>query len=261
MSSTEKIGITLSGGGARGFFHCGLLYALKQGGIEPSVISGTSAGAISASLFAAGLDLKDVIDNFPSRMNLRFYNPMALFRSKWSPHGLLREFLEKYLKDYRFEDLDIPLYFNVVDVKDGELCCLSSGSVIDAVLAASSVPGVLASPEINGTHYLDGGLAKNLPAYLIRDKCDFLIGVNLIPFRKLSDSKMKRTRLMYRAIEVVHLHNNLDQETLCDIIVAPYALNRFPTYDFSRKDDLFKLGLAEGEKLLENLPALVSERV
>jgi NTE family protein len=249
----KRIGLCLSGGGARGFFHCGLLHALRNEGIQPDIISGTSAGAIAGSLFAAGLDMKTVIDNFPSRMNLRFYNPMALFRSKWAPQGLLREFLETYLKGYDFSDLEIPLIINAVDIKDGELSSFSTGSVIDAVIAASSIPGLLTSPEIKGSTYLDGGLIKNLPAYLIRDKCDLLIGINLMPFRKTTANKMKRTRLMYRAIEVVHLHNNLDQEKMCDIVISPLALNRFVTYDFSKKEDLFKLGIKEGQQLIQQL--------
>jgi NTE family protein len=247
----KKIGIALSGGGIRGFFHAGFLHAITERQIEIHIMSGTSAGAISSALFAAGLDLKEVTDRFPRRMRSLFFEPNLLIKAKFNPTSILRKYLEDLLGDFSYSELRIPLKINAVNVFTGQTEIFHEGRLIEAVMAASAIPGVFNVFHENGNMYFDGGLTMNLPASSIRKNCDLLIGVNLLPFKQKTYTKLPgRRRLLQRAVDIYHHHNNLAQEDLCDILISPTELTKYPTYDTTNKMALFELGYQTGINLL-----------
>ena len=245
----KKIGFALSGGGIRGFFHSGFLHALKERNFQIDIISGTSAGAIAGSLYAADVDLKEVMDRFPRRMRSLFFEPNLLIKAKFNPTSILKKYLEGFLGNKTFEDLAVPIKINAVNISTGNTEILSEGSVLEAVLAASAVPGVFNVFHENGNIYLDGGLTMNLPASSIRYDCDILIGVNLLPFKFRDYEKLpSRRHLIQRSVDIYHKHNNRIEEDLCDVIVSPKELNKYATYNASHKVALFELGYRIGSE-------------
>lgn len=243
----KKVGFALSGGGIRGFFHSGFLHALKERNFRIDILSGTSAGAIAGSLYAADKDLKEVMERFPRRMRSLFFEPNLLIKAKFNPTSILKKYLEEFLGDMTFDDLSVPVKINAVNISTGHTEILSEGRLLEAVLAASAVPGVFNVFHENGSIYLDGGLTMNLPASSIRYDCDILVGVNLLPFKFRDYNKLpSRRHLIQRSVDIFHKHNNRIEEDLCDIIVSPRELSRFPTYDTSNKVALFELGYEVG---------------
>lgn len=160
-SSSKKVtGLILSGGGARGFAHIGMLSVLEQTGIEPQVVAGTSMGAILGALYANGYSAAD-IGRLVRTTSLRDLIDISL------KAGLLKgERLAQFLAEYlpgRFEELKLPLAITTTDIETGEQVILTDGDLITAIRASSSFPGAFEPIPYRGRVLADGGIINNLP--------------------------------------------------------------------------------------------------
>ncbi|MFV0541878.1 MAG: patatin-like phospholipase family protein [Aestuariibaculum sp.] len=242
------VGLALSGGGARGFAHVGVLRALEEQGVSPTVISGTSMGAIIGGLIAAGYTASDIEAMALDKANLRIFNVRG-FKFGLSAHGYVRKTLERLLPQ-TFEALKIPLYISATNLTTAKHTVFSSGNLIEAILASISIPLIFKPICINGEYYADGGLVKNLPASNIRDKCDVLIGshVNHMP----GNFSLKTTgQLLDRAIRI-SIHNTIEAEAnLCDVYIDPEKCGHFDVLNFKVFDDIVNTGYQEALKKLK----------
>ncbi len=238
----KKIGLTLSGGGARGFAHVGVLKALEENNLEPNVVSGTSMGAIIGALIAAGYSSAEIEHLVRDKTNLRVFNIKGL-KLGLSTHNYVEKTLLRLLPQ-NFEALKIPLFLSVTNLSTAKHEVLMSGNLITAILASISIPLVFKPVLINGQYYADGGLVKNLPASVIRDKCDYLIGshVNHIP----DTFNLKTTgQLVDRAIRIA-IHNTIIPEiNLCDMFIEPKACGEFDVLNFKIFDAIVSTGYQE----------------
>ena len=177
----------LSGGGARGALQVGLLRALLEHGERPDVMIGTSIGAWNAAWLARSPTLEGIAGleaawhtTHPTRVLLDMAPPphtppqavtsmrvlsiarrlTAGFPSLYSDAGM-QHFIERYLKDVRFEDMAVPLRIIAADLTHGTRAIFSSGPVAPAVLASSAIPGVFPPVRIGDTVYVDGGSLDN----------------------------------------------------------------------------------------------------
>jgi NTE family protein len=170
-----NIGLVLSGGGARGFAHLGVLHALNEKGIYPDVISGTSAGAIIGALYADGLTPGEILKLMEGSSRLDFMRP-ALPREGLLQINGISKILKASLRSKKFEDLKIPLFVAATDLNNGKAVYFSEGEILDPVIASASIPVVFQPVKINGISYVDGGVLDNLPLRPIENKCRILIG-------------------------------------------------------------------------------------
>lgn len=177
---SRKIGVALGGGGARGVAHIGILEHFESIGMRIHCLSGTSAGAIIASLYAFGVDLETI------KAELRLIDPAPFASLKLGKLGLFEntqmiQMLEKLLpKDAQLEESPIPLTIKATDILTGTGVLLTHGSVIEAVLASTCVPGFYLPVEREGLLLVDGGLTENVPLSGLKfHKANLLIGVNL----------------------------------------------------------------------------------
>jgi predicted acylesterase/phospholipase RssA len=157
-----KFGLVLSGGGARGFAHLGVIKALEEVDIIPSIISGTSAGAIVAAFYAAGYNPEEIIEialqgNFFSFSNL-LLNKSGLFNMQ-----SFERIYKAHFKQNLIEKLPIPICITATDIIKGKPKYFTSGSISKALLASSCLPMVFEPIKYNDTLYLDGGILNNLP--------------------------------------------------------------------------------------------------
>ena len=166
LNSKPKLGLALSGGGARGVAHIGVLRVFEEVGIQPDCLSGTSMGGVIAAGYAAGMStyqLEEVVVEFAKfRTMMRLADP-TLPRSGLFQGKRLLEFMEEYLEGKKFADLSVPLTLVAVDLNSGQEVHLRDGSVAGAVRATISVPGLLSPVERDGMQLVDGGLLNNLP--------------------------------------------------------------------------------------------------
>ncbi|HID87294.1 MAG TPA: hypothetical protein EYP55_07930, partial [Anaerolineae bacterium] len=156
-----KVGLALSGGGARGLAHIGVLNVLEREGIPVDLLAGTSMGGVIAAGYAAGLS-PEFMEQEALRMG-QLRKLVGLFDLTLPKAGLvegrkIEAYLAQHLGEMTFDDLRIPLVLVAVDLVTGEEVILKSGSVIEAVRATISLPGVFAPVRMDGRLLVDGGI-------------------------------------------------------------------------------------------------------
>lgn len=245
-----KIGLVLSGGGARGFAHLGLIQALNEAGIYPDVISGTSAGALAGVLYADGHTPKEIMKIMNSGSRLDFMRP-TLPREGLLQIGGVLKILKPSLRAKTFEELKIPLYVSATDLNNGKAVYFSEGDLLDPVIASASIPVLFQPVMINKICYVDGGVLDNLPVRPIENKCKILIGsfVNPVGYMdKISGliNIAERTFMLSMSKEII------EKAKKFDLFVAPLELRNYKILDPEKADDLFSVGYkATKEKLKE----------
>ncbi len=176
MSPTPKTAFVLAGGGSLGAVEVGMLHGLAAAGITPDVIVGSSAGAINGAYFAADPTTRGVegLEQVWRRIRRRDIMPMGLRELLWlvlrggqaahmvEPTGL-RRLLEQHLPYRTIEQARVPLHIVATDQQLGTEVLISSGPVIDAVLASTAIPGVFPPVRIDGRELIDGGVCANTP--------------------------------------------------------------------------------------------------
>ena len=185
MVHKPKLGLALSGGGARGLAHIGVLKSLEEAGIQPDYLAGTSMGGVIAAGYASGLspeELEQIADEHSAaRKLLRMADP-AIKHNGLFQGGRLLKFFEQYLNGSTFDDMRIPLTLVAVDLNSGQEVHLREGSVIEALRATVSVPGLLAPVERDGQRLVDGGLLNNLPVDVVQEMgADVVLAVDVSP--------------------------------------------------------------------------------
>ncbi len=254
-----QIGVALGGGAARGMAHLGVLKALEQQGIVVDMIAGTSAGAMTGTVYASGMDVNYSIECF-----VRDLKPGRFFRML--PGGeqwyLLykyrtRQFdpmLRKYLKDKCFEQLPVPMHAITVDLISGRTMVRESGDAVHGILESINLP-VLAKPiNRDGQALVDGGLIDNVPADVLASKgCNFVIAVSVTakmehefarnrpetPAHQMRSASTIQTLLRSYLVQSVSI-NALGVEP-ADIVIEP-DVTQFQLTEFTRTDELAAVG-------------------
>ncbi len=160
QKTRPRLGLILSGGGARGLAHIGVLRAMEDAGIRPDLIAGTSMGAIVGSLYAAGHSADQILEIARS-VKWRDVFDLSL------QVGLLKgeklaDVLAVYLPPV-FKELQTPLAVTTTDMESGEQVVLTEGDLITAVRASSCFPGAFEPVELDGRMLMDGAIINNLP--------------------------------------------------------------------------------------------------
>jgi NTE family protein len=235
-----KIGLVLSGGGARGFAHLGVIQALNDAGIFPDVISGTSAGALAGVLYADGHTPKEIQKIMNSGSRLDFMRP-ALPREGLLQIGGIIKILKASLHAKSFDELKIPLFVTATDLNNGKAVYFSKGELLDPVIASASIPVLFQPVIINNICYVDGGVLDNLPIRPIENKCRFLIGsfVNPVGYiEKISGliNIAERTFMLSMSKEI------LEKAKKFDLFITPPELRNYKILDPEKANELFSIG-------------------
>ncbi|MCB0644014.1 MAG: patatin-like phospholipase family protein [Phaeodactylibacter sp.] len=257
-AARKKIGLVLSGGGARGIAHIGVIKALEELGIEADMVAGTSAGSIVGALYAAGMTAAEMTE-FAESVNL-----IRIFTPGFSTKGLislsyLKTHLAKFLEATRFEELKKPLYIAVSNLNTGQLEVHQSGALFDRILASSAIPLVFQPITDNNNTLVDGGLLMNLPAAPIREQVDYLIGIDVIPRLEVEQEKLKgllsMANIAIRCFYLSVINNSRPQRKLCDLVIEPHGIDNYTLFQFNKSKELIEAGYAgameQKERLLE----------
>ena len=180
----RKIGYALGGGGARGLSHIGVLKVLEERGVYPDAIAGTSIGALVGVLYAGGLKAAE-IEEVALRVNWRrmalLVDP-AVSLAGFVQGRRVTSLLKSILGDLSFPDLKVKFAAVATDIVSGEQVILTGGSVLDAVRASISVPGILTPVSVEGRYLVDGGLVNEVPVSVCHQLgAEYVVGVNVIP--------------------------------------------------------------------------------
>ena len=254
MQKPFKIGITLSGGGARGIAHIGVLQALESAGIVPEIISGCSAGAMVGALYAAGYSPRNI---FSIIENKSIYSiiKMGLPDKGMMELAYFRKVLTEHIKHDDFTQLQKPFYVSVTNLNTGKDEIIGSGKLIDWVIASQSIPLVFKPQKINHQLYVDGGVLNNLPIEPIRDQCEILIGVNVNPLEYTEHLSGMRD-VGFRVLNLTLNTNMASRIAQCDYMIEPPTAT-YTIFDVNKAKIIYDAGyeaaLPVAEKLAERL--------
>ncbi|MBN1151129.1 patatin-like phospholipase family protein [candidate division WOR-3 bacterium] len=282
--SSVRVGLVLSGGGARGFAHIGVLQVLERAGFRFDCISGTSMGSIVGGLYASGytpceleemateVNWGEVFDDGVKRRDLplderlnseRYIGGLDFEGFKpILPMGLIEgqriEELLSYLT-WRtstvedFSKLPTPFICVAADVEKSEAVVLSEGSLYESMRASMSIPTIFTPVVLDRRLLVDGGTIRNFPVQDVKKLgADFVIGVDVgTPTKKYSEFH-SAVDIINQVIGFSNTRENLEQRAMCDFLITP-ELENFSSYDFSNPDTFIKLGEISAEKCFETL--------
>jgi len=159
-----RIGIALGTGAARGWSHIGVLQGLEEMGVQPAVISGCSAGALVAGAYAGGnlQKLADWLVTLTKRTVLGFFDFNLLGGGVIAGERLF-DFFREHIGDSNIEDLPLPFTAIATELASGREIWLNSGSLLDAIRASISLPGMFTPCRIGEEWMIDGGLVNPIP--------------------------------------------------------------------------------------------------
>lgn len=246
-----KIGLALSGGGAKGFAHLGVFKLLEESGLKPDIISGTSAGSLMGVLFADGYSADEIKNMFIGREFSEFAQ-LQIPKSGLFNYDRFQEFLKRHLRSKRIEDLPIPTVIVATDLDRGCNHEFRSGPIVEAVTASCCMPIVFSPVLINGVHYVDGGLFRNFPVSTIRDECEYVIGVNVSP---LIPQRYKQTLLHIaeRTYHYVFKANAIEDRELCDILIEAKEVGLYKTFDLENINLISEIGYEAAVKAFQKV--------
>ncbi len=272
-----RIGLTLSGGGAKGLAHIGILEALDSAGLRVDYITGTSMGSIVGSLYAAGYSGKEIekiahdidwgflFSGKPSMHNVAIdekaeFNKYALELPYESgkirlSSGILEgqeiwlKFQELFLPVYDIKDfsqLSIPFRCIATDVSTGRAVVLDHGELVSAIRSSMAIPSVFTAMDYEDTKLVDGGVVRNFPVKDVKAMgADLVIGVNLS--QGLLKAKDLRTALdiLYQIGFYKDADDFIQERKLCNILIEP-DLKKFSAASFSASDSIIYIGKETG---------------
>ena len=190
-TSTPRISLVLGGGGLKGFAHIGVLRALEERGIRPTVYAGTSIGALIAAARAGGMEWREMMRRAESlkRRDLFRLNHVGMLVDRLKVPSVytedpLRFLCESVAPPHTFRDLPVRLLVNTVDLARGTqvvwgLPGLQDVPVADAVYASCALPGAFPPGVVDGRVCVDGGVIDNLPAAIASIGTDLVIAVDV----------------------------------------------------------------------------------
>lgn len=283
-NTNPKIGLVLSGGGARGFAHIGVLKVLEEEGIDVDFIGGTSMGSIVGGLYAMGYSVQDiaklaktqdwdyVLNDRINRKDIGFYEKyeaerhilsLALKGRKISiPPGLvygqnvthlLTSLTNPAFQNKSFNDLEKPFLCMATDLLSGKAIKLDTGNLALAIRASMSVPSAFAPLKYGPYYLVDGGVLNNFPAQYVKDLgADYLIGVDIQTPLYQQDEIDNLVKVLSQSIFLNGEAIFQENLKLIDFLIKP-PIDPFTALDFDRADSLIKRGENYAKSILPQL--------
>lgn len=245
----HNTGLVLSGGGARGIAHLGVIQCLQEKQVKPTIISGVSAGALVAAFIADGFSPFEVLELLTSK-KLHHLMRLTFPRSGFLKANGLKEILSKNLRAKNIEELEMPIVITATNFNSGSVEYFTKGNLVDVLLASTAIPTLFEMHKINGSTYFDGGVMDNLPLKPILGKCRKYIGIHVNPqgnIEKANSPIQVAERAFHLAIGA-ELDN---KKSKFDLFIEPPELAEFGILDIRKAQKIFDIGYRYATTVLE----------
>ncbi|PUU69952.1 patatin [Flavobacterium sp. WLB] len=290
VKKRPKIGLVLSGGGAKGFAHIGVLKVLEEAGIKIDYIGGTSMGSVIGGLYASGYNASQIdsifkrtnfdelINDYIPRSSKNFYGkkndelyaivlPFSNFRvgipealSKGMYNYNLLSSLTRNVRHVRdFNKLPTPFLCIGTNIETGEEVLLNKGNLVQAMMASAAFPSLFTPVEIDGNLLVDGGVVNNYPIKEVRNLgADIIIGVDV------QDDLMKRknlknaTRILVQITNLQSIDKMKSKIKDTDVYIKP-DIRDFGVISFDRGEEIIRKGEEAAFAVYEKIKSLVNE--
>lgn len=284
-----KIGLVLSGGGAKGMAHIGVLEEIEKAGLQIDYVGGTSMGAIVGGLYAAGYSVKQIKslvektdlnallqDQFPR-------NALPFFEKEFGEkHGITlpvtkagiripkavskgQNVLDLFtyllspvdsIKD--FSKLPIPFFCIGTNAENGEQVLLEKGSLPLALRASSAFPTLLNPVEVDGMLLIDGGVANNFPVDVMKSKgMDYIIGVDVQKGLRNREELNSALSILNQIVSYDVYRERASRLNLLDLYIQP-DISEFSVVDFDRGPEMVRQGIAAGKQFAKVFDSLAA---
>lgn len=244
----NKIGLVLSGGGARGFAHLGFLKVIDELHLKPAAISGVSSGAIFGALYSYGKTPDEILEL------AKKHSYFGVSNFLWRKEGLfsmetIRKILAETIPENSFECLKIPLYVNATDFLHNKTIFFSSGELINPLIASASFPVLFEPVSIENSKLVDGGLLDNFPVEPLLDNCDKIIGSHVNRLEPINDihARFSKALMIERCFHLAIANSVYSKARLCDIFIEPH-LNTFGLFRMKNIEQIFEIGYHTASK-------------
>lgn len=232
-----KFGLTLSGGGARGIAHLGVIKALTELDVKIHRISGTSAGAIMGAFVSAGYSPDEIMEIAKARKFFGFSN-LLFGKAGLFDMNAFEDVYREYFPHNSIEQMPIPLTIVATDIVKGEIRYFEQGDLSEALKASSCVPLVFQPVHFDDTILLDGGILNNFPVEPLKGRCDKIIGVHVNSLSK-NFNEIHMKDLLDRSFHFALNKEVIEKSSLCDVFIEPPNMSRFGMFDMSKLDEMF----------------------
>lgn len=282
-----RVGIVLSGGGAKGFAHIGALKVIEEAGLPVDYIAGTSMGSIIGGLYAMGYDLETMIrltkeqdwnavmsDAIPQKyisidekIMDRHYLATFPFRDKKIQmksaiydgemiNLLLARLTTPAYKIKDYSQLPIPFLCVAADIESAEAYEMTKGNLQRSIRASMSIPFYFAPVEVDGRLLIDGGMRNNFPVPNLREKgLDIIIGVNVQRDFHKKEELNSLAKILDQLIAITDIDANKKAMEEVDIHIRP-NLSNFGMMDFNHYDTIISIGEQAARAYLPQLKRL-----
>lgn len=290
--NAKTVGLALSGGGARGFAHIGVLKAFEEAGFEPDLIVGSSMGSVIGGLYAAGYstrelesiarsaDWSELFLDRPQRRNLFLGQKETVSRHIFSmrfrgwvpevPMALSRgQQLSELLFDYvyhapysawpSFDDLKIPFRAVATDISHGEPVIFAKGDLAEAMRASIALPLVFTPYQMDGRQLVDGGVIENIPVEITREQgADIVIAIDLTTGISPEEPIDLPWELTDRVTTIMQTQRIEESRAMADVVITP-DIGSHSSTDFTGIDSLIQAGYRAAKAKIADVLEAVGE--
>ena len=224
---------------------------MEEIGIKPSIISGTSAGAIAGAFYAGGYaidDIKKIIEQAD------FFNLTSILLNKQGLFAMkgFEKLYKTHFPNNQFSDLQIPLVIAATNISKGELVYFSSGNLTQPLMASCCIPFMFQPLYLNGSYFVDGGVLNNFPVEPLVGKCDVIIGSHVNSIKpEVGEINMKD--IIDRSFHLAMNTTVKSKINTCDVFIEPPNMSQFGLFDVKRSNEIFEYGYAYAQSLKEKI--------
>lgn len=287
-----KIGLSLAGGGAKGFAHIGVLKVLDSLGVKIDYISGTSMGAIVGGLYASGYtgkeiekivmdtDFYNIIANEKTRQETSFFSksvdkyiltipvkdgkinvlPKAISTGQKNIY-LLKELFKNVSTIDDFSKLPIPFLCIGTNLESGKMEIFDKGDLVSSIMASSAFPSLMDPVKIGDSLYIDGAMTINYPSKPLKDRgIDIVIGVDLSQGLASAKDLQSAIAILNQVIDYGIQKETINQYKYTDINIHP-DLKGMGATSYDAKKTILDSGYAEAQKYIEPLSLLPKREI
>ena len=287
VTFASEIGYALSGGGARGFAHIGILKVLEEEGLKPDYISGTSIGAIIGAMYALGYSAAEIEEMATSTdWNALMQEKVSrrglhIGQKRWAPYGnavfeLDRHWMPKLpsavfkvnslnlklfdlvasaAQEQDFSRYPIPFSCVATDLETGQSYIFKSGSLLQAIRASISIPSILPPFQVGDKYYIDGGISQNLPIAEVKEMgAQHVVGIKV-------NSTLRDAQQLKNIVDVIdqtinigvsrNLNEGLEQ---CELLLEP-DLQQYFSGNFKYVSEIIAIGENHAREHIEEIRA------
>ncbi|WP_445145379.1 patatin-like phospholipase family protein [Dyella sp. Tek66A03] len=237
-----RIGLALGGGAAKGFAHIGVIKMLEANGIHADVVAGTSAGSVVGALYASGMDPFQLQETAFS-LDETHLRDVRLFSGGVVQGQKLQDYVNQLVANRPLDQMKIPFAAVSTQLETGQRTVFVRGNTGQAVRASSSIPGVFEPVEINGKHYVDGGVVSPVPVDAARQLgADVVIAVD-ISTKAPGTNPQGMINIVGQSISIMGQKLGEQELARADIVIRP-KVGQIGAADFEQKNQ----AILEGER-------------